>query len=371
MLYLRFTFSIPIQERLGALGKAHDELDPLSLVPDEYTGSLRRHVLAEAVHYSTFIEGNTLTLAQVKTVIRGGSVRAPRHQIQEVENYREAVAYIQSQVLGNARAITEDVIRAIHYLVSKSLPGAYGPGRYRTEQNYVIDRITRRRVFAPPAYNDVPELMGELVDWLNLQQEHPPAVRAALAHLNLVAIHPFMDGNGRTARLLASLVMYAGGVKSEDLVSVEAYLGKDHQGYYHALADALGPVYSPQTDVTVWVEYHLHAHVEQARLAVQLTAESVATIEGLGAAFEEERLSTWQLVALYIACDDGQVSNRACRSVTGRSAPSTAADLSTLIDKGLLSRTGRARSTAYVPTQRTWDIFNRIKADLGAPTQGF
>ena len=363
MLYLRFTLSMAIQDQVRSLGRAREELDQFALLPEEYTGGLRRHALAESVHYSTAIEGNTLTLQQVKTLIEGGTVRAPRHQVQEAENYREAVAYVQSLVMVSGAAASEDVVRAIHYLISKSLPGAYAAGQYRTEQNYVVDRVTGRRIFTPPAHQDVPPLMREMVDWLNSDYDYPMSIKAGLAHLNFVAIHPFLDGNGRVARVLDSLVMYRGGFRSQDLVSVEAYFGEDNRGYYRALAAALGPRYSPERDVTSWVEYHLGAHVAQARAAVEATRQTVGDMDKLWDALEGDGLPAWQLIAVYLAGDDGQVSNRQYREMTGRSAQSAVADFTALIEKGLLTRSGRGRGVVYVPTQRTWDIFTAIRQD--------
>lgn len=363
MLYLRFTLSMTLQDQVRSLDQAREELDQFARLPEEYTGGLRRHALAESVHYSTAIEGNTLSLQQVQTLIEGGTVRAPRHQVQEVENYREAVAYVQSLVLGGSAVASEDVVRAIHYLISKSLPGAYAPGQYRTEQNYVVDRITGRRIFTPPTHQDVPRLMREMVDWLNSDHDYPMSIKAALAHLNFVAIHPFLDGNGRAARVLDSLVMYRGGFRSQDLVSVEAYFGQDNRGYYRALAAALGPCYSPERGVTSWVEYHLGAHVAQARAALEATRKTVGEMDKLWDALEGDGLPIWQLIAVYLAGANGQVSNRQYREMTGRSAQSAVADFTRLIEKGLMTRRGRGRGVVYLPTQRTQDIFAAIRQD--------
>ena len=360
MLYTSFNMSLAIQESLSALDNARDELDRYVQLPNEYTGELRRHALAQSVHYSTQIEGNTLTLEQVESLVAGERISAPDDQMQEAHNYKEALNYIQTIVATDDYRITEETIRAVHYMVGKSLPGKYAPGRYRTEQSYIVDRNSSRRIFVPPPPERVPDLMRELVSWLNSGQALPSTIRAALAHLNLVAIHPFLDGNGRTARLVDTLIMYIGGFRSQELVSIESHFGRDSQGYYRAISAALGPRYSPSESVTAWLEYYLNAHVEHATSAGQVYAEIVAEIDGLQGAFGLEGLSTSQILALWLSCRRGRITNRMYRGMTEHSAQSAATDFAKLMDKDLLARVGRGRSVAYVPTARVQEAFDAI-----------
>ena len=215
----------------------------------------------------------------------------------------------------------------------------------------------------PPPPEDVPVLMREFVTWLNSDRELSVPIKAALTHLNMVAIHPFLDGNGRAARVVDSLVLYGGGFKDQNLVSLESYFGRDNRGYYQALSSALGPYYSPPRDVTRWVEYHLQAHVAQAQAAVQFSSETTAELDGLWEALGPEELHSRHIVALWLACREGRVSNRKYRNITDRSAQSAAADFSMLTENGLLVRVGRGRSVVYLPSQRTRDIFDKIHRD--------
>ena len=351
MLYLDFSFTLAMREALDRIAAAREQLDPYSSFPYEFSGEMRRAALAESVHYSTRIEGNTLTLEQVRTVLAGSPVNAPAEHVREVENYRDAMAYIQSLATGAGRVVTDETIRTIHFLVSKNLASGYAPGRYRTDQNFVVDRVTGRRVFFPPPPDDVAPLMREFVQWLNSRHEYPPAVKAALAHLNLVAIHPFTDGNGRTARVVESLVMHLAGFRSQTLVSLEAYYGRDQQGYYAALASTLGARYSPPKDVTVWLEYHLQAHTIQAEAFQARIERVVAEMTMLTEALADVELTQGQLFALWAACQRGSITNREHREVTGRSSLQATADFNALVERGMFRRIGRGRSTAYVLTQ--------------------
>ena len=368
MLYVRFRPSMVTDQLRRDLEAARAELDRYAALPSQYTGELRRHVLAQSVHYSTRIEGNTLTLEQVESLLAGDKVAAPRGQLQEAQNYQEAMAYAQSLALSPDARIGEDTIRAIHYLVSKSLLGDYDPGRYRTVQNFVVDGLTDRRVFLPPRESEVPDLMRELLDWLNSERELPPAYRAALAHLNLVAIHPFLDGNGRTARVLETLVMYQAGYRSQALVSLEAYYGRDTRAYYDGLRASLGSRYEPvRADVTPWIDYSLRAHIQQANVAVESIRRVVAEVDGLLEAFEGEGITPWQNLALWVACRSGRIANRTYRSIARRSSQSAATDLSHLAERGLLRRVGRGRSTVYVATPRVRGIFDLAQPDVQDP----
>ena len=350
------------------LEAARAELDPYASLPSQYTGELRRHVLAQSVHYSTRIEGNTLTIEQVESLLAGKKVAAPRGQLQEAQNHAEAIAYAQSLAVGPNERITEDNVRTIHYLLSKSLPGGYDPGRYRTVQNFVIDRLTDRRVFFPPRESEVPDLMGELLDWLNSEREMPPTYRAALAHLNLVAVHPFLDGNGRTARVLETLLMYQADYRSQALVSLEAYYGRDTRAYYDGLRASLGPRYGPdRADVTPWIDYSLRAHIEQANGAVESVRRVVAEVDGLWEAFEGEGVTPWQNLALWIACRWGRASNRDYRLIAARSSQPAAGDLSKHVELGLLQRIGMGRSTVYVATPRVRVVFDLAQPNTEDP----
>ena len=364
MLYLQLNISLSIQESLQELDEARNELDPYAQLPDEYTGQLRRHALAQTVHFSTQIEGNILTLEQVESLVRGERISAPRSQVQEANNYREAMNFIQSIAIDSNFAITEDTIRAVHYLISKDLPGFYAAGRYRTEQNYVVDRITTRRIFIPPAAGDLASLMKEFIDWFHSDTRFPTPIKAALVHLNIVAIHPFFDGNGRTARVLDSLALYGGGFKSQELVSLEAYFGRDNRGYYEALATSLGPSFTPTRDVSSWVEYYLRAHVEQAKSAILEFSQMVAELDSFHERFGPEVIALPQVFALWIASDTGRITNRGYRSIAGRSAQSAAADLAKLVDDGLLIRTGRGRASAYVPSREVSEALQEIRRQL-------
>ena len=367
MLYLRFTPSTHDSQRFKELREAREDLELSQATPDLYIGELRRRALARSVHYSTRIEGNLLSLSQVETLLRGGQVAAPAAQQREALNYYEAMEYARSIAASPAPRLTQDVLKAVHFIVTKSLPGAYNPGRYRSVQNFVINSASQRAIFRPPPPEQVPGLMEEYVRWLNSpQSDLHPYYKAGLAHLNLVAIHPFDDGNGRAARVVESLVLYLAGYKAQDLVPLEEYFGRDTQRYYRAIADALGPTFEPEShDVSSWMDYYLDAHTQQAGGEAAGLRRVSAQMDALGEAFGSLLTNArFQVVGLLLACASDSITNSAYRDGVGVGNQTASKHLGQLVELGLLERHGRGRATHYTPAKLALRAFGEATREL-------
>ena len=372
MLYLRGGGSLEAEQNLRALENAREILDRGLLEPGAIYGALRRHAIAVSAHFSTRIEGNLLTLGQAESLLRGESVGAPSDSLGEVLNYAEAISYVQNVAANPDSGLGDDTIRTIHHYVSKSLSAHYAPGRYRTEQNNVVDRISGRVIFRPPPPEEVAPLMREFVEWLNTDAlKIEPYTRAGLAHLNFVAIHPFLDGNGRTARILESLILYRSGLKSYELVSLEEYFGRDTQSYYAALNRTQGPLYQPQYgDVTFWIDYYLRAHAAQATAA----ANALETYNRVLQAFMDSfSLEPAQAALVEHACRYGAVTNNIYRHIADVSFNTATRRLAVLVDANLLARVGRGRASRYEPTEQALSVFHSTSTEptgAGQPNEG-
>ena len=362
MLYQRFSPLPDVERRLETLRSARDFLDGGLSEPGPVHPELRRHAVAASTHYSTRIEGNVLELGQVESLLRGEQVAAEANQLREAANYAEAIRYVQNVAAQPFTTLTEETIKSIHFMVTKSLPRWYEPGRYRKEQNYIVDRGSRSVVFRPPSPEDVSGLMGEFVEWLNINSRgSEPVFTAGLAHLNLVAIHPFADGNGRTARIIEALVLYRAGYMSHELVSLEEFFGRDTESYYSALRNSLGPLYQPeQRDIAMWMDYYLRAHVTQAVKAVDRQRTAISQHLALTEAFDLEEADA---LALYVACQDGKISNSIYRTLANVTNQTAAIHLRKLTEKGLLSPVGRGRAARYEPTERALGVYRSATAE--------
>ncbi|MBI1830198.1 MAG: Fic family protein [Planctomycetes bacterium] len=197
--------------------------------------SLRKTARLLSTHFSTQIEGNRLSPSQVEDVLKGGGGFPGRQRDEaEVRNYYLALDYVTAQ--GRTRdRFTERIVRTIPGLV---LHGRKKPTKYRDGQNVIRDGRTGNIVYLPPEAKDVPRLMKELIAWISAEMgrdELPVPVTAAVAHCQLATIHPYYDGNGRTARLLTTLILHRGGYGLHGICSLEEYYAKHLAGYYDAL----------------------------------------------------------------------------------------------------------------------------------------
>ena len=220
---------------------------------------LRRDAMIRMIHSSTSIEGNILNRYEVEKVLAGEKVDAPKQDISEVKNYRDALYYI-SKFVEKKQKITSKTILEIHGLVSKNILGKEKCGHFRKSKVFVVSRRGNKIIkvsYTGPEAKNVPKLTKDLVLWLNKTDEKNicPPIAAALAHSEIAAIHPFADGNGRTARLLATLILYQKGYDFRRLFALEDYYNQDRPAYYKAIH--LGKNYKErrQGDLTNWLEY--------------------------------------------------------------------------------------------------------------------
>lgn len=213
-------------------------------------------------HYSTQIEGNRLTLDEATRVIRKKEhFPGRKRDEQEVLGYYRALDELEKIAKVKRKpAITESIIRTIHALVMGGGRGKVQPTPYRDGQNVIRDGFSGRIVYLPPEAKDVPVLMRDLVLWLekNETAEIPCPLLSAIAHYQFATIHPYYDGNGRTARLLSTLILYLGGYDLKGFYSLEEYYARDLARYYEALA--VGPSHNyymgrAQAEITSWLEY--------------------------------------------------------------------------------------------------------------------
>lgn len=205
--------------------------------------------------------------------------------------------------------------------------------------------------FAGPGPERVPELIEELmVDLAAYEDALPSAVAGAMAHLNLVSIHPFSDGNGRISRILQSLVLARDGLLAPEFGSIEPYLAEQTPAYYRALQTAQRGEFDPANDTTAWVEFCLVAHVAQAERRVALVEAAAQRWGRLESIVADRGLSERLAIALEQALH-GRVTRSSYAAEAGVAMPTASIDLRRLVDAGLLAQEGSGRSRGYRPTE--------------------
>lgn len=250
---------------LTAIAEARSIISRAKLLPKQELG-LRRQALIRMTHASTSIEGNALNLYQVEALSKHKKIDAPARDIYEVENYLKALRYI-SKIVEGKRPVTEKVILQVHRLVtSKTLPEKQS-GHYRSVPIYVVRRrlgMPQEIMYTGPDAQKVPQLMKNLVEWVqdSADKDIHPIVVAGVVHQEIAAIHPFVDGNGRTARALATLVLYQRGYDFRRLFALEDYYNLDRPQYYKAIN--IGKNYEKRRiDFTPWLEYFVQGFKEE------------------------------------------------------------------------------------------------------------
>jgi Fic family protein len=243
---------------------------------------LRETARLFSTHYSTMIEGNRLTQEEVSHVIADdGHFPGRERDEAEVRGYYAALDEVE-RLAARSERLSERILQNIHALVMSSGRKRVKPTPYRDGQNVIRDSRSKAIVYMPPEAKDVPKLMKELIDWANQQDQLPVPLKAAITHYQFATIHPYYDGNGRTARLLTTLILHLGSYDLKGLYSLEEYYARDLKGYYSALT--VGPSHNyymgrADADITQWVSYFIEgmaASFDKVHVQTKAEAESGA-----------------------------------------------------------------------------------------------
>jgi Fic family protein len=320
-----------------------------------WTGALRRLAAAEATVGSTSIEGYGASVEDTVEILAGRPATKASDETQRIiAAYGQAMDRVAVLSEDSHFEWTSQSLLDLHFLVCHPQPEAR-PGRLR-DGSVVVTRGAGREPYRPPASNSVAGLVKELATWLQSgDTTRHPVVRAAMAHLNLVSIHPFRDGNGRVARVVQSLVLAREGLLRPEFVSIEPYLARHTREYYSVLEDVQGPAFDPAGDASPWVEFCIEAHVHQAterRAWLELAyarhefCEKVAREEG----YTERFVRALDQVLLGLP-----VTNADYRRETAIASPTAVQDLQRLRRDGWLDQHGGGRSIRYTASNKLQD----------------
>ena len=306
--------------------------------------ALRREAIIRRAHSSTAIEGNRLSLEQVSDLAHGREVTASRKDKQEVLNYLNVLENLGK--LTDGRKITEKDILSIHRMLTKeTLENSSDCGRYRNRYVVVGNRLTEEIIFRPPANKDVPKFIKALVEWLNSEavKELDPVIEAGIAHYEFVRIHPFVDGNGRTARVLATLILYLRGFDVKQFFSLDDYYDSDRKVYYRALQG----VNQKTLDLTKWLEYS----VEGVNISIAAVKERVIRLssERLRKTRKGQiALTERQMKIIEFINQNGRITNKDVREMLRISDRAALKEIRKLLDLKVIKTEGKGRSLGYI-----------------------
>ena len=362
------TFSITnnLLTYISNIEAAKAVIDNAALVP-AWEAKFRDDALARTVHFGTKIEGNDLTEDQTNKIVRLEEIADPNlaastagivareRDIQEVINYRNVMKWIdgwesyvdKSTNPDKQTEISEDILKTLHKLTTHKIIESKYVGSFRDKQVVVRSAADGAVAFRPPLAVEIPYYIDDFFKWLNSEAAHNihPIFRAAITHYQLVYIHPFIEGNGRAARALATLVLYTSGYDFKKFFSLEKYFDDDVERYYQAL---LSVQQQPNTDLTYWLEYFcygLAVEIDKVKHQVLKLSKDLKLKHDLG---EQVALSERQIVLLELLQNQGEVSSLDAQKVLPNvSVDTILRDLKDLLYKKVIEKKGVTKGVTY------------------------
>ena len=348
MLFETPTLASAEERVVETLDELWDDLRYQLAQPRRWHGSLRRNLFARNVQASNSIEGHNVSVEDAAALLRGDDApEASEEDAAAVRSYGDAMTYVISSPDDPGFEYSEALVKSLHFMMMKHDLQAM-PGRFRPGAVFVWSQATQDVVYEGPDADEVSKLVIELANRLNDGSGHASHwIEASMAHLNLVMIHPFKDGNGRMARALHTLVLARAKLQSPVFLSIEEYLGRNTPAYYEVLGDVGGGSWNPENDARPWLRFTLTAHYRQA-VTLQRRIEEA---DALWSAIDEERsnrgLHERAMGVLYNAAYGYQVRRRDHMRYADTSERVATSDLGKMVDASLLEAHGERRGRWY------------------------
>ncbi len=352
----KFTITNNLITYISRIEYAKALIDTAPLVP-AWEAKFRDDALKRTVHFGTKIEGNDLTEDQAQQVVRMQDVVdsqevmektgliARERDVQEVINYRNVINWIDKQQQFKPQQVfAQDTLKTIHKLtVFKLIEDKY-IGSFRDKQVIVKSASSGGVVFRPPVAPEIPYLIKDLFEWGGSSSARAlhPLFQAAIAHYQVVYIHPFIEGNGRSARAFATLLLYSLGFDFKKFFSLEKYFDSDVEAYYQALHS----VQQSNGDLTYWLEYFCYGvaiEIEKIKSQVLKLSKDLKMQKQLG---KQVALSERQILLLEVLQDE-VTSEDMQKVLPNVSVDTILRDVKDLIAKGVVEKRGVTKGVRY------------------------
>lgn len=348
------------------IGDLRSELQDRVAEPRRWAGTLRKMAFARAVQGSNSIEGYNASLDDVVASVEGEpTLRASEVTQLALAGYRDAMTYVLQIAGDDALEVDEGLLKSLHFMMIRhdlrKNPGQWRPGSIH------VQKESGETIYEGPPSDEVPFLIVEMLRDLR-RDESPVLVKAAMAHLNLVLIHPFSDGNGRMARCLQTLVLARDRVLAPVFSSIEEFLGRNTQSYYDVLGDVGAGSWHPDRDARPWIRFCLRAHFLQIRTMQRRRAEIEELWNGCVALAEGHGLPERCAAALVDTAYGLRIRRgsyqAAGEEMTGEeiSDQSASRDLKAMVDLGLLEAVGERRARYYLAGDDPLKLRQAIRA---------
>jgi Fic family protein len=355
---------------LGELDGMRQELRLHLRDKPHWAGQLRRSLFAAAIQGSNTIENITISGSDARALVEHApmSVDADEETQQAVTGYRDAMTFVQQTPHLDFFDYSETLLATLHFMITKYEPAKW-PGRYRSGGIFVTSADPLEPAYTGPDAERVPSLMADFVEWLRHGDTTAPAhARAAMAHLNLVSIHPWRDGNGRAARALHTLVLARTGELAPEFSSIEEWLGEQIHTiqYYEAIRSTQDGTFQPERDTHTWLRFVLGAHHRQAQRVKRRYEWTVRLWVDLARLAGERGFPERVVSALYSAAL-GEVRRTTYQQDEGLSRDQAIRDIQALTRAGLLTTRGNATTRVYLLAGSASEVAEAAAAAVRGP----
>ena len=348
MFIPKYQITNQILRNIGIIEAAKEVIDHAPLLP-YYEKKFQDEAMVRSVHHGTHIEGNELNLTQAEKVLQGEEVVARQRDVQEVINYRKVMEFVDKlQVINDKLQVDENLIKKLHVMTVEKVLSTDKCGEYRKSQVVIKNNQTGEVTFRPPPAISVPFQIRDLIAFINSSnsQDIHPVLRSGIVHYEFVRIHPFVDGNGRVARALSTLLLFQEGYDIRKFFSLEEYFDRDAGTYYSSLQSVL----KSDGMQNVWLTYFTEG------LAIELTKvkEKVEriSIDGklrskLGG--KPLLLTDRQLKIIEYIQETGFLQNNAFKQLFPFVSEDTVLnELKSLIKSGIVRKQGATKAAKYI-----------------------
>lgn len=336
--------------------------------PRRWVGSVRRVLGARAIQGSNSIEGYNVSVEDALAAMEGEDpTNAGDEDWNAISGYRRALTYVLQLAHDPDFEYSPEVLKSLHFMMTEYALNT-SPGQWRKGPVWVRNDATGEIVYEAPEHSEIKGLVAELMAELSSDDASPPIVRAAMAHLNLVMIHPFRDGNGRMSRCLQTLALAREQILPKEFSSIEEYLGRNTEAYYRVLAEVGRGKWNPRNDARAWVRFCLQAHYIQAMSVLRRVRESDQMWVEIETLREAARLPERSMAGLFDAAIGIRIRNGSYRAVLKTwdeeiSNQVATSDLRAMVDADLLEMRGVKRGSYYVASKRLVEIRDRIRSN--------
>lgn len=346
----KFVISNKILKNIGAIEASKEVIESAPLVPT-FQKQFQTDAVIKTIHHGTHIEGNDLTYLQTKKILEGQEVYGRPRDIQEIINYRNVITLLDELAFKRG-GYEPNMLKEIHKLTVEKIVSPEKVGVFRTSQVVIKDEVTGEVVFSPPPFVEVPYLLDDFFAWLNSSEvlEIHPILKAGITHYILVAIHPFVEGNGRVSRAFATLILIRDGYDIKKFFSLEEHFDSDPASYYEAFSNVdkqsknIGA-----RDLTAWLEYFTQAvaaELSQIKEKVKKLSIDTRLKVKMG---EQVSLSERQVRLFEYISDQGSAGMPDLKKVLPMVSDDTILrDVKDLLEKGIIKKTGSTKASRYV-----------------------